>query len=612
MSSTITPNLGLTVPGVGTEAGPDYAIEINNDLNILDAHDHSLGSGARITPSGLNINTDLSLVSNSLTNIKSLVLTNQTAITTPMAIYAETIGGQQELFYNDGTGRVIQITENGIVKASIASLDGESYAGGTFTWTQTSATAIPANFDIGNIILRPNVDGTTEGINVNVPATGYSGLTVNLTLPLSPVTNPAFVTMDTVGVQTTSISTVQGITASNIANATITTTQISATAGILGSQLANHTITLTQLATSILQMNVDAFTIPTPSFAVTVATTTNGTMASSFDNGSVVDGITIATNQKILIKDQTVTTDNGVYVVQASGTPVRDTAYDTYAELNFAGVTVTSGTVNAGRSYFQNNYLTSLSDAQSWSRSSTQSFTVPANVNFIQMDILAAGGGGGSGGGGGTVISGLGGGGGGGGGTVKSINVAVTPGDIIAVTTGKGGDAGIHSASRGTGTAGGDGGDSYVYIVATRTTFKCTGGGGGHAGTGATGGSGTSAGGTAGVAIGFGGSGGAGGAGATGTAAVAGGASTFCYDVAAAGAIIGGGSPKPGGGGGTGAAVGGTGADCYSAGDTGGTPAVNSGAGGGGGGGTPTSSVVGTDGGAGADGIVTLYWLGTP
>jgi hypothetical protein len=179
MSNTITPNLGLTIPGVGSEQGPDYAIEINNDLTKIDAHDHSLGAGARITPSGININTDLTMVSNSLTNIESLVLTNQTAITTPMAIYAETTGGQQELFYNDGTGRAIQITENGIVKASIASLDGESYAGGTFTWTQTSATAIPANFDIGSITLRPNVNGTTDGINVNIPAS-TGGVTVNL------------------------------------------------------------------------------------------------------------------------------------------------------------------------------------------------------------------------------------------------------------------------------------------------------------------------------------------------------------------------------------------------------------------------------------------------
>src|SRR3569623_451707 len=43
-----TPNMGLTVPDVGT-AGPDWAEELNADLATIDSHDHSTGHGAPIS-----------------------------------------------------------------------------------------------------------------------------------------------------------------------------------------------------------------------------------------------------------------------------------------------------------------------------------------------------------------------------------------------------------------------------------------------------------------------------------------------------------------------------------------------------------------------------------
>lgn len=57
---------------------------------------------------------------------------------------------------------------------------------------------------------------------------------------------------------------------------------------------------------------------------VRVATTANGTLATAFDAGSTVDGITLAESDRILIKDQTSKDENGIYLVQASGAPIRD------------------------------------------------------------------------------------------------------------------------------------------------------------------------------------------------------------------------------------------------------------------------------------------------
>lgn len=86
---------------------------------------------------------------------------------------------------------------------------------------------------------------------------------------------------------------------------------------------------------------------------VRVATTTAGTLASSFANGSVIDGYTLVTGDRILIKDQTTGTENGIYVVASSGAPTRAVDADSTAELQNATAYVITGTVNTDRAYTQ-------------------------------------------------------------------------------------------------------------------------------------------------------------------------------------------------------------------------------------------------------------------
>jgi hypothetical protein len=87
--------------------------------------------------------------------------------------------------------------------------------------------------------------------------------------------------------------------------------------------------------------------------AVRVATTTNGTLATAFANGSSIDGVTISTGDRILIKNQTTQTENGIYIVQVSGAPVRSSDADTGAELVGATVFVDQGTANANTGWTQ-------------------------------------------------------------------------------------------------------------------------------------------------------------------------------------------------------------------------------------------------------------------
>jgi hypothetical protein len=80
--------------------------------------------------------------------------------------------------------------------------------------------------------------------------------------------------------------------------------------------------------------------------SVRVATTTAATLASDFEDGDTVDGVTLATGDRILVKDQAAPAANGIYVVAASGAPARATDADAWTEIVSAYVFVEEGTAN--------------------------------------------------------------------------------------------------------------------------------------------------------------------------------------------------------------------------------------------------------------------------
>jgi hypothetical protein len=84
---------------------------------------------------------------------------------------------------------------------------------------------------------------------------------------------------------------------------------------------------------------------------VRVATAAAGTLASSFANGQTVDGIALATGDRILIKDQAAPAENGIYTVNASGAPTRALDADAWTELISAAVAVAVGTANADKRF---------------------------------------------------------------------------------------------------------------------------------------------------------------------------------------------------------------------------------------------------------------------
>lgn len=87
--------------------------------------------------------------------------------------------------------------------------------------------------------------------------------------------------------------------------------------------------------------------------SVRAATTANGTLATAYANGQSIDGVTLVTGDRILIKDQSSGAENGIYVVAASGAPARASDADTATKVKNMTVMVNEGTANAGKAFTQ-------------------------------------------------------------------------------------------------------------------------------------------------------------------------------------------------------------------------------------------------------------------
>lgn len=231
MSSTISPNMGLIVPGVGTEPGPTWASDLNSSLGSIDQHNHSAGQGVQITPTGININTDLSINANNLTMVKTVNFTAQLSSipgTSPNLGCVYVAGN--ELYYNDEAGNVVQITNTGSVNAGAGSITGlpsgtasATYSSGSKTFIWQSSTSTAANLDAGSVILREVVP-SANGVTLSSPTSLAADYT--LIMPLVPAVT-SFVTLDNSGNMGSNIPVLGALTGANLVpTQTIAQTQI--------------------------------------------------------------------------------------------------------------------------------------------------------------------------------------------------------------------------------------------------------------------------------------------------------------------------------------------------------------------------------------------------
>jgi hypothetical protein len=104
--------------------------------------------------------------------------------------------------------------------------------------------------------------------------------------------------------------------------------------------------------------------------SVRAATTGPITLATGLENGDTLDTtVTLATGDRVLVKDQSTASENGIYVVNATGAPTRATDFDSTAEVTPGAFTfVEEGTLNADSGWVltTNGTITVGSTALNW------------------------------------------------------------------------------------------------------------------------------------------------------------------------------------------------------------------------------------------------------
>jgi hypothetical protein len=109
------------------------------------------------------------------------------------------------------------------------------------------------------------------------------------------------------------------------------------------------------------------------------ATTGNINLTTDLENGDTLDGVTLVTGDRVLVKDQTDATENGLYIVVASGAASRDPQFDTIAELSGQMIVVNQGTANDNKIFL----CTTDSDATIGISNITYTQVTPANVGTV-------------------------------------------------------------------------------------------------------------------------------------------------------------------------------------------------------------------------------------
>ena len=89
--------------------------------------------------------------------------------------------------------------------------------------------------------------------------------------------------------------------------------------------------------------------------SVVAATTANISISNDLENNDTLDGVTLSTGDRVLVKDQSTASENGIYTVASSGAASRTTDFTTGNVTSLAFVFVEQGSSNAQNGYILTN-----------------------------------------------------------------------------------------------------------------------------------------------------------------------------------------------------------------------------------------------------------------
>ena len=184
------------------------------------------------------------------------------------------------------------------------------------------------------------------------------------------------------------------VNSSKIVDDSIVNADINSSAGIAATKIHNGTISNTEFGylngvSSAIQTQID--TKATTAYVndavaglrtriiAECATTGNVDLSADLQNGDTIDGVTLATGDRVLVKDQSTGSQNGLYTVVASGTASRDTEFDTIAELSGQMIVVNQGSTNDNKIFL----CTTNNTASLGSDTITFTVVTPSNTGTV-------------------------------------------------------------------------------------------------------------------------------------------------------------------------------------------------------------------------------------
>jgi len=310
-----------TISNIGNGSLTNSAVTVNG-TSI------SLGGSETITaanPNALTIGTGLSGTS----------YTGSSAVTIAIDSTVATTSGTQTL-----TNKTISGTSNTITNIANGSLDNSAI---TINGTSTSlgGTRTLVTDDIAEDGSPTNLWFTDERAQDAVAQAIANGTQTNITITYNDAANS--LSFNASGGVSSIAGTANQITAS-------------ASTGAVTLSLPNAvtfpgTVTLnadpTQALEAATKQYVDAVAQGLNVHAACrVATTANVDLSTALEAGDVVDGVTLIAGDRVLVKSQSTSSQNGIYVVQATGAAVRAADFNTPTEIVPGDFTfVSSGTL---------------------------------------------------------------------------------------------------------------------------------------------------------------------------------------------------------------------------------------------------------------------------
>ena len=334
-------------------------------------------------------NKSVSLASNTLTGTKAefdTALTDATFVDTTSAQTLENkiISGSQYL------RNIVDVTDSSTLKVKggnygveiQSATDGSTYK--TWSFGTDGVLSAPGNIvfegataddyettlaitdpTADRTITLPNVTGTvvTTGDTGSVTNAMLAGSIANEKLTNSSITiNGSAISLGGSVSITSGVSSVSG-TANQIVTSSTTgdiTLSLSSTAVFPGTVTLNADPTQALQAATKQYVDAVAQGLHIHASCVT-ATTGNIDLSTGLEAGDTIDGVTLVAGDRVLVKNQSTTSQNGIYNAVTSGAAVRATDFNEASEIQGGDfVFVTGGTVNDNTGYVQVEKVTTL------------------------------------------------------------------------------------------------------------------------------------------------------------------------------------------------------------------------------------------------------------